>query len=145
MDRPSQSQAHLLVAAVRVLGHTLGRPPAVEEIAALIHYSPELAGHLVRALESCDIVLTIRSPFDLRVEVRDHRKIEELPVEDTGPGLQDEVEEFHERFQQKQKELQNLFDAGEHEERKKKRLAGLDAELENFKSPRRNPFGDAGS
>lgn len=145
MDRPSQSQAHLVVAAVRVLGHTLGRPPAVEEIAALVHYSPELAGHLVRALESCEVVRTIKSPFDLRVEVADHHKIDELPVEDTGPGLKDEVEEFHERFQKKQQELQNLFDAGEHEERKKKRLAGLDDELQKFKSPRRNPFGDAGS
>ena len=78
---PSQAQAHLVVAAVRVLGYKLGRPAAVEEIAELLGFSKELTGHLVRGLEAHAIVQTIKSPFDLRVEVRDHLKIEELPRE----------------------------------------------------------------
>ena len=139
---PSQAQAHLVVAAVRVLGHKLGRPASVEEIADLIGYSKELAGHLVRGLESRGIVHTIKSPFDLRVELGDHVEIENLPREDSGPGLRDEVEEFHERFKKKQEELQNLFDSGELEAKKKQRLAGLEDELKGFKAPRLpNPFG----
>ena len=133
---PSQAQAHLVVAAVRVLGHKLGRPAAIEEIGELIGYSKELTGHLVRALEACGIVQEIKSPFDVRVEVRDHVKIEALPREDTGPGLQDEVEEFHKRFQKKQEELQNLFDSGDQETKKKERFAGLEDELKGFKAPR---------
>ena len=138
---PSQPQAHLVVAAVRVLAHKHGRPPSVEEIAELLGLSKELGGHLVRALEARGIVQIIKSPFDLRVELRDHLKIEELPLEDTGPGLKDEVEEFHKRFKKKQEQLQNLFDSGALEERKKQRLAGLDEELKSFKR-RPNPFGD---
>jgi hypothetical protein len=139
---PPRAQAPLVVAAVRVLGHRAGRPAAVEEIAELLGWSKELAGHLVRAIEAHGIVRTIKSPFDVRVEVADHLKIETLPVEDTGPGLQDEVEEFHERFKKKQEELQNLFDAGEHEKKKKDRLAGLDKELKDFKTTKWNPFGE---
>jgi DNA-binding MarR family transcriptional regulator len=142
---PAQSQAHLIVAAVRVLGHKTGRPAAVEEVADLLGWSKELAGHLIRALEKHGIVRTIKSPFDVRVEVADHLAVEKLPKEDAGPGLQDEVEEFHERFKKKQEQLQNLFDSGELDEKRKQRLAGLDKELRDFKSPRRtNPFGDEG-
>ena len=137
-----RGQAHIVVAAVRVLAHKYGRPAAIEEIAELLGWSKELTGHLVRALEARGIVRTIKSPFDIRVEVEDHLKIEELPVEDQGPGLKDEVEEFHERFKKKQEQLQNLFDAGEHEKKKKERLAGLDRELEKFKGSKWNPFGE---
>jgi DNA-binding transcriptional regulator GbsR (MarR family) len=140
---PPRSQGHLVVAAVRILAHKSGRPPSIEELADILGWSKELVGHLVRALESRAIVHTIKSPFDLRVEVGNHLGLEELPVEDTGPGLQDEVEEFHQRFRKKQEELQNLFDSGDVEERKKQRLAGLDRELEGFKTRRANPFGDA--
>jgi DNA-binding MarR family transcriptional regulator len=139
---PPQEQAHLVVAAVRVLAHRSGRPAAVEEIAELLGWSKELAGHLVRGLESRGIVRTIKSPFDVRVEVADHHEIDRLPVEDHGPGLQDEVEEFHTRFKKKQEQLQNLFDSGEHDRKKKERLAGLDKELEDFKAPKWNPFGE---
>jgi hypothetical protein len=143
---PSQGQAHLIVAAVRVLTHKTGRPASIEEIAELLGWSVELAGHLVRALEARQIVRTIRSPFDVRVEVDDHRGIEALPLEDRGPGLQDEVEKFHEQFKKKQEALQNLFDSGEVEAKKKERLANLDKELRDFKSPRRHdPFAAPGS
>jgi hypothetical protein len=138
---PSQGQAHLIVAAVRVLTHKTGRPASIEEVAELLGWSVELAGHLVRALEARQIVRTIRSPFDVRVEVDDHRGVEALPLEDRGPGLQDEVEKFHEQFKKKQEALQNLFDSGEVEAKKKERLANLEQELRDFKSPRRHdPF-----
>ncbi len=142
---PSQGQAHLIVAAVRVLTHRTGRPSAIEEIAEMLGWSNEVTGHLVRALEAEEIVRTIRSPFDVRVEVAKHQKIEALPLEDRGPGLQDEVDKFHEQFKKKQEALQNLFETGEFEAKKKERLANLDRELRDFKSPRRtNPFGDSG-
>jgi hypothetical protein len=141
--KPSQKQAHLLVAAVRVLEHQCNRSPSVEEVAQLLQQSREVTGHQVRTLESLQILHTIKSPFDLHVEVQDHRLIEDLPVEENGPGFQDEVEDFHRKFEQKQKELQNLFDTGAHQERQKARFENLDSELSKFRSPRRpNPFGE---
>lgn len=140
---PPQSQAHLVVAAVRVLAHKTGRPPSVEEMAELLGWSRELTGHLVRALEGHGITRTLKSPFDVRVEVADHHKIDALPVEETGPRLQEEVDEFHARFQKKQEALQNLFDSGEMDAKKKQRLAGLDDELSNFKAPKWNPWGES--
>ena len=140
---PPRPQAHLLVAAVRVLAHKTGRPPSVEEVGELLGWSRELVGHLSRALEAQGILQALTSPFDLRLEVADHLAIEKLPVADTGPGLRDEVDAFHEQFKKKQEELQNLFDAGEHEKRKQARLEGLENELRDFKAPKRtNPFGD---
>jgi len=140
---PPRSEAHLLVAAVRVLAHKTGRPPAVDEVAELLGWSRELTGHLSRGLEAQGILQALTSPFDVRLEIADHLAIENLPVEDTGPGLRDEVEAFHEQFKKKQEELQNLFDSGEHEKRKQERIEGLENELRDFKTPKRfNPFGE---
>ena len=142
-QKPSQEQAHLLVAAVRVLEHQLKRSPSVDEVANLLQQSREVTGHQVRTLEALAILRTIKSPFDLHVELLDHHKIEELPVEESGPGFQDEVEDFHRKFEEKQKEMQNLFDTGEQDQRQKSRFEDLDSELSKFRSPRRpNPFGD---
>lgn len=140
---PPRSQAHLLVAAVRVLAHKTGRPPSVEEVGELLGWSREFAGHLSRMLEAQGILQALTSPFDVRLEVADHLAIEKLPLEDTGPALRDEVEAFHEQFKKKQEELQNLFDSGDQEKRKQERLANLENELRDFKNPKRfNPFGD---
>jgi len=142
-SKPSQNQAHLVVAAVRVLAYKQGRPPSVDEVAALLEQSREVMGHQIRVLESLDILRTVKSPFDLHVELRDPSQIDALPLEETGPGFQDEVDDFHRKFEEKQKKLQNLFDTGEQEQRQKERFADLDDELKSFRSPRRpNPFGD---
>lgn len=142
MQKPSQTQAHLMIAAIRVLQHQAQRPPSVEEIATLLGFSKEYVGHLLRALDAEGIVHTIQSPFDQRFEVKNHQKIELLPTEDRGPGFKDEVEAFHKEFEEKQKKLQDLFDRDEQGERQREKFQKLDEELNRFKSPRRNPFGD---
>lgn len=140
-SKPSQQQAHLLVAGVRVLEYQQKRPPSVDELARLLQMSHEVAGHQVRVLESLEILQTIKSPFDLLVELKDHHKIEDLPLEESGPGFKDEVEDFHRQFEEKQKKLQNLFDSGDQEKRQQERFADLDSELDEFRSPKRsNPF-----
>jgi hypothetical protein len=142
-SKPSQQQAHLMVAGVRVLEHQHKRPPSVDELATLLQMSREVTGHQVRVLESLEILQTIKSPFDLLVELKDHHKVEELPVEESGPGFKEEVEDFHRQFEEKQKKLQNLFDSDEQEKRQKERFADLDSELDEFRSPKRsNPFGE---
>jgi DNA-binding transcriptional regulator GbsR (MarR family) len=139
---PPRAQAHLIVGAVRVLAHKTGRPPSIEEVAELLGWSRELTGHLARGLEAHGIVQLLKSPFDVRLEIADHLAVEKLPVEDAGPGLKDEVDAFHEEFKKRQEELQNLFDSGEAEKRKKERLQGLEDELKGFKAPKRfDPFG----
>lgn len=143
MPQPSQAQAHLAVAAIRILEHQEQRPPTVEEIATMLRFSKEYAGHLVRALDAVGIVQIVKSAFDQRVEVRDHQKIETLPAEETGPGFKDEVDAFHRKFEEKQKKLQNLFDSDERAERQRQRFDNLDDELRKFnKGPRHNPFED---
>lgn len=140
---PSRSKAHLIVAAVRVLEYRLDRPPSVEEIGELLDLSREVAGHLVRALESRGIVSTIKGPFDLRVTVADYVRLEELPLEESGVGFKNEVDEFHKRFEEKNRKLQNLFDTGAQEEQQKERFSDLETELKKFKGPRMsNPFGN---
>ena len=51
--RPSQQQAHLMVAGVRVLEHQQNRPPSVDELASLLEMSREVA-QMIRDMKKLD-------------------------------------------------------------------------------------------
>jgi hypothetical protein len=132
-SKPSYDQGHLLVAAARVLRHRNQRPPTTDEIAKLIGSSSEFAGLLVRSLERLGIVRTVTSAFETRVEITDHIALEELPAEAEGSAFESEVEEFHQRYTQKQEQLERIFSEGEHEKERKKKMKSMEDELRGFK------------
>lgn len=73
------SEAHLFVAAVRVLQHRGGCPATIEEVAELISLSVEMAHTICRRLGKLGIVETFADPFSLKVAVANHLAIEQLP------------------------------------------------------------------
>lgn len=73
------SEAHLVVAAVRVLQHRGGCPPAIEEVAELLSISVELVHTISRRLKKQGILETFEDPFSLKLAVADHLAIENLP------------------------------------------------------------------
>ncbi len=131
-SKPSYRQGHLVVAAVRVLAHRHERPPTIEEIAELTGVSDEIIGLLVRSLAGLNIVRTITSPFETRVEITDHIGLEELPADEEASAFAGEVDAFHEEYTKKQAELQRIFSSGKHEEEKKKKLREMEDELKGF-------------
>jgi len=138
---PSYSQGHLLVAAVRVLEHRLAKPPTYEEIGELLGISHEVVGALARSLESAGIVKVLTTPFDTRVEVKDHTTLEELPREEKGAAMKGEVEAFLKKARGKQEELESELSGGEFQERKKKKFADLESQLKDFqKKKTKDPF-----
>jgi len=129
---PNYDQSHLVVAATRVLAHRQEKPPTMEEIGELLEISHEVIGAVARALESRGIVKIHMTPFDTRVEVIDHTALEELPRDDSGAVMQEEVDAFLERSREKHEEIEQLFGEEEYEKRKKKKQAGLEAQLKEF-------------
>ena len=138
---PNYQQGHLIVAAVRVLEYTNAKPPTMEEIGALLELSHEVVGVVARALESRAIVKIHKTPFDTRVEVVDHTLLEDLPQEDTGAAMREELEDFQQRSQDKRAELDRLFVDGEFQKKKQEKHAGLDQQLKEWQQKRAiNPF-----
>ncbi|MFO7767942.1 MAG: helix-turn-helix domain-containing protein [bacterium] len=138
---PSYSQGHLMVAAVRVLEHRLAKPPTYEEIGELLGISHEVVGAMARSLESAGIVKILKTPFDTRVEVKDHLALEELPREEKGAAMKGEVEAFLKKARGKQEALESELASGDFQEKQKKKFADLESQLKDFqKKKAKDPF-----
>ena len=125
------SQAHLVVAAIRVFEHTSSRPPNLEELCKTIKFSIEKGNFLCRKLEELNIIEAVEGSYGTRLFVRDHLKIEDIPRGESDSGFEDELKKFQddrkaftqeiESFQAKQKQKQeDLF--AEMEKKLKKEL-----------------------
>ena len=86
--------AHLFVAAVRVLEHQDGAPPALETICRLLNYSDEKGNYLLNRLSEQGIVDTVKSGFTDRIVVGNHLAIEELPRDTEESRLEQELKKF---------------------------------------------------
>ena len=103
---PSRAQGHLIVASIRVLSHLTKRPPTGEEIAGQLGLSRELVFHILRGLEARAIVRSIENPFDVRIDIKDHKAIEELPEKAKGPDMGREIKDFHKKTEDRQKKIE---------------------------------------
>lgn len=75
----SYTEAHLFVAAIRVLQHNQGGPPNLEDVCALLRISVEMGSTISRNLNKLGIVETFADPFSLKLAVGNHLEIEKLP------------------------------------------------------------------
>ncbi|PIE66636.1 MAG: hypothetical protein CSA23_08110 [Deltaproteobacteria bacterium] len=88
------TDAHLFVAAVRVLDHRDGAPPALEAVCRLIDYSDEKGHYLLNQLEAAGIIDIVKSGFNDRLVVGDYLAIEDLPRGDEESRLEQELKKF---------------------------------------------------
>jgi hypothetical protein len=101
-------EAHLLVAAVRVLEYRHQRPPALEQIAELLSMSTEEAGRLCRKSEAAGIIETLEKSGEIRIFISDHRRIDNLSDQAEDTGLSAELEKFRKQKQAERKTLDEL-------------------------------------
>src|SRR5512145_925482 len=61
--KPNYHEAHLIVAAVRVLSHRDQRPPTPEEVASLLGITSEKVHIVVHELGGLGVLRLLKSPF----------------------------------------------------------------------------------
>jgi hypothetical protein len=88
------SEAHLLVAAIRVHEHVHSRPATLDDVCRLLAFSAEHAGIIARRLEDLGVIESVQGSFGARLFVRDHLKLEDIPRGEFGRRLEDEVKKF---------------------------------------------------
>jgi len=86
--------AHLFVAAVRVLDHRDGAPPAIEAVCRLLGYSDEKGSYMLNRFKAQGILDTFKSGFNDRIVVAEHLAIEEIPREAEESRLEQELKKF---------------------------------------------------
>ena len=87
-------KAHLLVAAIRILEYRRHSPPAIETVCELLEISTEEGGFLFRKLEECGIIESVENAQEIRLYIRDHLKIEEIPKGAAETQLDKELKNF---------------------------------------------------
>lgn len=141
MNELDRRQAHLLIAAIRVLAHRHQRPPRPQEVAELLEW-PEATTRL-RAiwLQELGAVSLVQSAYEVHLEIRDHLLVEGLP-EERVEALAEDLADFERRKQAETEKMAQLFDDGTFARQKQEKLDRMDAGLRQRPARTPNPFGD---
>jgi hypothetical protein len=121
------TESHLFVAAVRVHEHGASTPATLEDVCRMLAFSAEHAGVICRRLEDLGVLEAVEGSFGVRLFIRDHCKLEEIPRGEFGRKLEDEVKKFQDTqraFAQKIETLQ-----AEQADKKKSRFAEMEKKL----------------
>ncbi len=142
MANPTRNEAHLLVAAIRVLENRKQRLPQPGEIADLVEVGESAVRLQLNCLVDLGIVMLVESAFDTHVEIKNHLLIEDLSA-DAGPEIAEDLAEFDRKKEEEARRMANLFDSGDHENQRQQRIQKMDKELQDFKGRKAvNPFGE---
>lgn len=109
--------AHLFVAAVRLLTHKDQSPPDIDQVCDMLSLSQERGGFICRRLEEIGALEAVKSAYGLRLFVRDHLKMEDIPKEGGPDRLQDELH----KFKAAQKDVASRIKTMQAEQKEKKK------------------------
>jgi len=138
----TRQEAHLFLAGIRVMVHLNDCSPNPEQLAEFLNY-PDGALRLKSALlVEIGIIVQVESAFEIHLEVGDYAKIELLP-EDDGPSISEDLNAFDKRKEEEAERMAHLFDSGEHEAEKQRKMGQMDEDLLSYKKQKPvNPFGE---
>ena len=111
------TQAHLMVAAIRVFEHKNSRQPTIEELCQTIEFSVEKGNFICRKLEELEIVEAVEGSYGTRLFVRDHLKIEDIPRGESENNFEEELK----KFQDDRKAITQKIETFQAEQKQKKK------------------------
>jgi Rps23 Pro-64 3,4-dihydroxylase Tpa1-like proline 4-hydroxylase len=118
------SDAHLVVAAIRILEHQKFASPSIDEVCRTISFSLEQGNFVCRKLNEMNIIDVIEGAFGTKLFIKDHLLLEEIPQ----GAIEDNLEKELKQFQNAKKDYIKKIELFKSEQEKKKK--NLFAELE---------------
>ena len=116
--------AHLVVAAIRVLTRQNSTPPSIDEVCRAISFSLEQGNFVCKKLNSMEIIDVVEGAFGTRLFIKDHLKLEEIPK----GKKEDKLEEALQKFRDSKKDFTQKIESFQAKQAKKQK--DLFAELE---------------
>ena len=129
------NDAHLMVAAIRILEHQTKAPPSLDSVCKCLAFSAEHGNLICRKLQALEIIKLVEGAFGTRLYIVDHLKIEELP-RDEGP---DKLAEALEAFQASRSDFSKKIESfkAEQEAKKKDLFADIEKKLKKGLDPKK--------
>ena len=75
------NEAHLFVAAIRIVHYQKQSPPTIDELCSTLNISVEAGLATCRSLEKLGIIDISEDPFSIKLAIANHLEIEKLPRE----------------------------------------------------------------
>ena len=129
---------------MRILEHTEKHPPTETEIAGILRWHEDRARVVANALESVGILAAVRSPFDVRFQLADTSRVDDLPEgEEVGDSIAREMEDFEKRSQSEAERLEKMFGRATAKKPDEDPTRALADDFGEFRRNKpRNPFGE---
>jgi hypothetical protein len=121
------SQAHLVVAAIRIFKHLNSRPPSIDDLCQTVNFSIEKGNFICRKLEELEIVEAVDGSYGTRLFVRDHLKIEDIPRGETDNKFEDELKKFQDNRKTFSKKMETF--QAQQKQKKKDLFAEMEKKL----------------
>ncbi len=138
--RPSYEDTHLIVAAVRVLSNNAAKPPTPEDVAELLDKPPDFVRSMIMVLGTEGILRVVENPFEIRAEVGDYLKVEDLPRASEVPSIKSELDEFVRRKKEVEDETGKSLSLDEIEKKNKEKMARLEDEMKRMRGKPEPPI-----
>lgn len=121
-------EAHLFVAATRILFHQKQASPPIEDVCAMLGISDEAGHSISRKLEKHGIIEIYKDPFSVRVGIGNHLEIENISKEAKPENsLASELEQFMAKKKNMDKKVETI--QAELEAKKQSMFADLEKQL----------------
>jgi hypothetical protein len=121
------NEAHLAVAAIRILEHQNDAPPSVDAICRCLAFSIEKGTRICRKLDDLKIIEVVDGAFGTRVFIINHPVLEDISQDDTGSGLEDEVKKFKDSRKEFTQEIESF--KAKQDQKQKDLFASLEKKL----------------
>ncbi len=121
------TEAHLFVAAIRILSHTKKTAPALDHVCRHLAMSLERGEYILRRLKKEDIIEVVEQPHGDRLFIKAHLNIEIFKHAPSQSELDKALEEFKSEKQSFSKKIKSI--QADQIQKKKDLFAQLDHQL----------------
>lgn len=119
------TEAHIFVAAIRVLQHQKNIPPTLEDVCELLGSSAEAGYAICRTLKKRGIIETLEDPYSIKLFVADHLALEQIPkTREQENTLAKELEKFQQEKRSKDKDVAKI--QAELDRKKQEKLSDIE-------------------
>jgi len=118
------SNAHLVVAAIRIFTHKNSKHPSLNEICKTLSFSLEQGNLVCKKLKDLGIIDVVEGAFENHLFIKDHLKIEEI----SRDKKEDRLEEALKKFKDSKKDFSKKIESFQAKQAEKQKA--LFAELE---------------
>ena len=122
------SNAHIFLAAIRILQHLNTAAPSIEEVCNFVLFSAEQGNFLCRKLKELGIIDVVEGSYGTRLFIQNHLKLEDIETDEQEDKLAEEVSKFQESQKEKTKKLESFH--AEQEAKKKNLFSDIEKKLQ---------------